>query len=69
MQHYENNYLYLNDISNVNSIKFQMYLEHALIMWHFRFSWMKSKAIPLWAWAGPKGFRMLRLPYFKTISI
>jgi len=29
---------------------------------------VKGKAIPLQAWAGPKGSRRLRLPYFKTIG-
>jgi hypothetical protein len=28
----------------------------------------KGKAIPLQAWAGPEGFRKLRLPDFKKIS-
>jgi len=29
---------------------------------------VKSKAIPLQAWASPEGSRMLRLPDFKTIG-
>ena len=28
----------------------------------------KGKAIPLQAWTGPKGFRSLRLPDFKTVG-
>jgi len=28
----------------------------------------QGKAIPLQAWTGPEGFRMLRLPDFKTIG-
>jgi hypothetical protein len=30
--------------------------------------WVKSKAIPLQAWAGPECFRSLRLPDLKTIG-
>jgi hypothetical protein len=29
---------------------------------------IKGKAIPLHTWTGPKGFRRLRLPDFKTIG-
>jgi len=29
---------------------------------------VKGKAIPLQAWTGPEGSRILRLPDFKTIS-
>ena len=28
----------------------------------------KAKAVPLQAWTGPEGFRMLRLQDFKTIG-
>jgi len=31
-------------------------------------NYVKGKAIPLQAWAGPEGSRRLRLPYFKTIG-
>jgi len=31
-------------------------------------SYSKSKAIPLQAWRGPEGSRMLRLPDFMTIG-
>jgi len=32
------------------------------------YSYVKGKAIPLQAWTGPEGCRMLRLPDFKTFG-
>jgi len=28
----------------------------------------KGKAIPIWAWSGPEGFRKLRFPDFMTMA-
>jgi hypothetical protein len=38
------------------------------VMLHFKFLYMKGKAIPLQALTGPEGSRRLRFPYFKTIG-
>jgi hypothetical protein len=37
-------------------------------MYHFMFTKVKGKAIPLQASTGPEGSRRLRLPDFKTIG-
>jgi len=45
-----------------------MVLNVILMVEHNKVVKVKGKAIPLQAWAGPKGSRRLRLPDLKTIG-